>query len=70
MVSPTYRRAACYLGQSGRVFADRPAHLGFQSLSIKSIKSLAPLLDRVLVQRVKVAEVSHPHISPILALAR
>ncbi|KAK4702389.1 chaperonin GroES, partial [Phenoliferia sp. Uapishka_3] len=29
---------------------------GTQSLSIKSIKSLVPLLDRVLVQRVKIAE--------------
>lgn len=41
-----------------------------QSLSIKSIKSLAPLLDRVLIQRAKVVEVS-PFISHsvILSLA-
>ena len=38
-----------------------------QSLSIKSIKSLAPLLDRVLIQRAKVVEVRP---SPPLLLAR
>lgn len=40
--------------------------LTVQSLSIKSIKSLVPLLDRVLVQRVKAVEVSA---SPSLHLA-
>lgn len=46
-----------------------------QSLSIKSIKALAPLLDRVLVQRVKVAEVCsyitfHLVFPPRLTLSR
>lgn len=52
MVRPPQRRPAPISRQTPKPFHNAPSN-GTQSLGIKSIRSLAPLLDRVLVQRVK-----------------